>query len=71
MLGKTETLAFEPWPEWDEELCKDDEKEIVLQINGKVRSKVNVSAGLSKEELLSIARTDEKIVAYLEGKTIV
>jgi leucyl-tRNA synthetase len=71
MLGKTETLAFEPWPVWDEELCKDDEKEIVLQINGKVRSKVNVSAGLSKEELLSIARTDEKIVAHLEGKTIV
>ncbi|MDC7224517.1 MAG: class I tRNA ligase family protein, partial [Spirochaetales bacterium] len=70
-LGKSESLAYETWPEWDEALCKDDEKEVVVQINGKVRAKMTVSAGLPKEELLALAKADEKIVALVEGKNII
>ena len=71
MLGKTESLAYEKWPVWDEELCKDDEKQVVLQINGKVRSKIMVTAGTTKEELLTLAKADEKMISYMDGKTVI
>ena len=71
MLGHRDTLAYEPWPSWDEQLAADDIKEIVLQINGKVRSKISVPTATAKEELEKLARADSKINEWLEGKTVV
>ena len=72
ILGKTETLAFESWPEWVEELTKDDEKEIVVQINGKVvRCKMLLAAGTSPDEMKAAAHAQERVKEYTEGKSII
>ena len=69
-LGHKDSLAYEPFPEWDEELCKVDEIEMVIQVNGKVRSKLAMSADAAEEEMKEAAMADEKIASYIEGKTI-
>jgi len=71
MLGKTGTLAFEAWPQWIEEYTLDDEKEIVVQINGKLRCKMMMPAGASAEELKKAAHDQDRIKELTEGKTIV
>ena len=60
-----------PWPKYDEAKCADSTVEIVVQINGKVRSKVSVSAEISKEAAISSAKKDERIAEAVSGKTIV
>lgn len=69
-LGHKETISYEPWPQYDEAKLISDEVEVVVQINGKVRSKLIVSREASKEELEKAAKNDEKIKALIEGKTI-
>ncbi|WGK69627.1 leucine--tRNA ligase [Candidatus Haliotispira prima] len=64
------TLAYEPWPTWDEALCQTDEKEIVFQVNGKLRSKALLPADAGKEDLLTAAKNDPKIQEQLAGKTV-
>ncbi len=70
-LGHNNTLAYEPWPEYDETMIKEDTIEIPIQVNGKLRGKITVSVDLSDNEILDIARKDEKISPYLSGKQIV
>ena len=70
-LGHTETLAYTAWPSWDENLVKEDTAEIVVQINGKVRTKLHLPAGTAKEELEKTAFAQERIQSLLEGKTVV
>jgi leucyl-tRNA synthetase len=67
-LGHTETLAYEPWPAFDPALTKEDEVEVPVQINGKVRVLLNVPAGLGKEELERVVLADTKVQALLAGK---
>ncbi len=64
-------MSLKAWPEFDEEKTKDDEIEIVVQVNGKIRDKIMIAAGLSKEETEAEALKAEKIKAEIEGKTIV
>ncbi len=59
------------WPEYDEQKTKDSTVEIVVQIKGKVRSRINVPADISKEDALAAAKADEKIAAEIAGKEIV
>lgn len=59
------------FPIADEEVAKEDELEIVVQINGKVRSRVKVSTDVTKDELEKIALDDEKVKEYTDGKEIV
>lgn len=59
------------WPEYDEEKCKDNEVEIALQVNGKFRGKINCGVGLSKEEVLELAKTNESFGKFIAGKEIV
>jgi leucyl-tRNA synthetase len=59
------------WPVYDEAICKDDEIEIVVQINGKVKSKLVISAEISKEDALTVAKNDEKIKELIDGKQII
>jgi leucyl-tRNA synthetase len=70
-LGQTESLTKVSWPTYQEELTVDDEIELVFQINGKVRSKTTVTKGLDKDASLALAKADEKIQGWLEGKSIV
>lgn len=70
MLGHTASITFEQWPAYDESYLVEDEVEIVLQVNGKVRSKVNMSKEATKEEMEEIALADEKVSSNIEGKTI-
>jgi leucyl-tRNA synthetase len=70
LLGHGQTLAYEPWPSYDPALLKDEEIEIPVQVNGKLRGKVVVPADADSTQLEAAARGDERIAALLEGKTI-
>ena len=59
------------WPAYDEAKCVDDTIEIVVQINGKIRAKLNVPADIEQAEALALAKEDEKIKDELQGKNII
>ncbi|MEJ8777731.1 leucine--tRNA ligase [Pseudogracilibacillus sp. ICA-222130] len=69
-LGHEDTIAYEPWPTYDEAKLVEDEVEVVLQVMGKVRSKLHVAKDISKEELETLALNDEKIKQWIDGKTV-
>ncbi len=71
ILGHTDTIAYESWPTYDESKCVDDEIEIAVQINGKVKDKITVSADISSEDAIAAAKGSEKVAASLEGMSIV
>ncbi|HTS62364.1 MAG TPA: leucine--tRNA ligase [Candidatus Acidoferrales bacterium] len=70
-LGKKGPVFRQSWPAYDPELAKEDEAEIVVQVNGKVRSRVFAPFGTAKEELEARALADEKVRALVEGKQVV
>ncbi|ALS37060.1 leucyl-tRNA synthetase [Enterococcus rotai] len=70
ILGNEESLTSAPWPVYDEAALVEDEVEVVFQVNGKVRAKLNIARGLSKEELEEKALTAEEIQSFIEGKTV-
>ncbi|GAB6275468.1 MAG: leucine--tRNA ligase [Rectinema sp.] len=70
-LGHEGSVSKAPWPAYREELTHDEEKEIVVQVNGKVRSKFIAPAGTSKDDLIEMAWRAEKIAEWLAGKEIV
>ena len=70
-LGHADTLAYEPWPQYDEGLIQEDTIEIPVQINGKVRSRVTVPVEAPQDDLARAAREDSKIAAQIAGKTII
>jgi len=69
-LGYDELLADVSWPLCDESALVRDELELVVQVNGKLRSKINVAANADNEAIQKLALADEKIMANTEGKTI-
>ncbi len=69
-LGETDTIAYAAWPEVDEALTIDDQVEISLQVNGKVRDVATVSATASKDELEQIALSNERLQKFIDGKEI-
>jgi leucyl-tRNA synthetase len=68
--GGSRPLAVEPWPAYDETLLIEDEVEIVLQINGKVRDKIVVKKEATREEVEAAARASSKIAEWTAGKEI-
>ena len=64
-------LAYEPWPDFDEALLKEDTIEIPVQINGKLRGRIVVPTGADSGVMEAAARADEKIAELLAGKSIV
>ena len=71
MLGGEGLLSLAPWPAYDEDKTVDDEIEIVVQINGKIRDKMNVPADIDRAGLEAVAMESERIRELTEGKTIV
>ncbi len=69
-LGHKEWIINVPWPTWDKEAIKEEMVTIVVQINGKVRSRMEVSANISREDAQNIALAQERIQALLAGKSI-
>jgi leucyl-tRNA synthetase len=69
-LGHKETLAYEPWPQYDLALTKEDTIEVPVQVNGKLRSKVTVPADADQAALESAALADERIRSLIEGKQV-
>lgn len=70
LMGKSVMIAGSQWPKLNEASLKTDEIEVVVQVNGKVRSKISVSAGASKEEVEESALNDEKVKEWVEGKEV-
>ena len=68
-LGE-EMVCQQQWPAYDENKCKDETIEIVVQVNGKVRGKLSMPADVAKDAAVAAAKTDEKICAAIGGKTI-
>ena len=71
MLGEKGSLLKAPWPKYDAELAKEEEIEIPVQVNGKLRSRVVVSADADESTVLERALADEKVKAAIAGKQIV
>ncbi|MGI6205546.1 MAG: leucine--tRNA ligase [Anaerovoracaceae bacterium] len=69
-LGHEGSVYFEKWPEYDESALVLDTVEIAVQINGKIKHRMNVSTGLSKDELSETALADETVKQLVEGKNI-
>ncbi len=58
------------WPEADPELARDDQVEVVVQVNGKLRARLAVPRGTGRDELERLAKDDPKAAPHLEAKTI-
>jgi leucyl-tRNA synthetase len=71
LLGHDRTLAYEPWPAFDEALIREDTVEIPVQVNGKLRGKVTLPAGSDQAAQEAAARDDARIAELLAGKAIV
>ncbi len=69
-LGHTDRLTYAPWPTYDEEVLKEDEIEIAVQVMGKLRGTVQVPADASKDDVLDAARAEENVARYLAEGTV-
>ena len=59
------------WPKYDESKCKDDVIEIVVQVNGKVRTRLSVAADIQKDDAIALAKAEDRIAAEINGKNVV
>ena len=59
------------WPKYDESKCKDDVIEIVVQVNGKVRTRLYVAADIQKDDAIALAKAEDRITAEINGKNVV
>jgi len=66
--GNPYSIHEQPWPEWDEEIAKEETITLIVQVNGKVRAKVDVPAGISDEEAERVALAEENVQRWLDGK---
>lgn len=71
LLGNDTILADVPWPEFDHTVAADEEITIVIQVNGKVRSKIVVPADEEDDRIKALALDDEKIMKFIAGKKVV
>jgi len=69
-LGHSGGIAAASWPSYDPDAVVEDQLTIVVQVNGKLRGKVLVDAGVAEEEVRAVALADEKVAAHIDGKTV-
>ena len=65
-MGHDKTIAYEPWPTYSEDQCKESEVTIAVQVNGKMRGTVMMEADLDNDTVLANVLANEKIAAFLE-----
>jgi leucyl-tRNA synthetase len=68
LLGNSKTLAYEPWPEVNEEYLKEDSFEYPVSFNGKMRFKIEFPVNTSKEDIIKTLLSDERTIKWLGGK---
>ncbi len=69
--GYEGVLSSAKWPTYDESKCREETVEIAVQVSGKIRARLNVPAEASAEEVIALAKDDERIAAEIAGKTLV
>jgi leucyl-tRNA synthetase len=69
-LGHAESLAYEPWPAFDPDMAREPQVEIAVQVNGKVKTRMTISADAGEEQMKQIAMDDPKVKAGLKGKSV-
>ena len=69
-LGHADGITRAAWPTWDESLCVDEEKEIVVQVNGKIRERFNAASGTEGSALEATARSMPKVQEWIAGREI-
>ena len=69
-LGNNDFIEKSGWPKWNEEFLKTDEIQIIVQVNGKLRGKIKVSANSEKDEILAIAKAEDNVSKFLQDKEI-
>ena len=60
-----------PWPAWDDELAADEVTTVVVQVNGKLRDRLEVPVDAEKDDVLALARAAENAARFLDGKQVV
>jgi leucyl-tRNA synthetase len=70
MLGNAPSIQNEPWPTYDPALCEEDEVEIPVQINGKVRGRITLPKNATEDQALAAARQLPSLAPHLEGKPL-
>lgn len=70
ILGHDGTITYEQWPSYDASKLVENTVQLVVQVNGKVRSHLKVARDLAKDKVEEAAKSDENVQKYLEGKTI-
>ena len=71
MIGKEASIFDIGWPDYDESAIQLDEVEIIVQVNGKVRNKINAPVGIDQDAMKDLALNDEKIKEFIERKNVV
>ena len=71
ILGHDKTLAYEPWPVFDEEMLAVDTLELPVQINGKLKGRITIAADATNDQILQAAKADPKVADAIEGKQMV
>src|SRR5258707_12782673 len=71
MLGHADGLWKSSWPTYNEDFARDDEVEIPVQVNGKVRGRLKIAAGTKEEVAVAMAQQDSAIAPHLNGKRVV
>ncbi len=69
-LGHSESIAFAPWPEADEQYLRNDTIEVAVQVNGKMRGRISIPAEATEEQVIAIARSDENVARHLFDKEL-
>ena len=67
--GNPYSIHQQPWPQWDEEAAREETISLIVQVNGKVRDKIDVPADTGEDEMKAVALASEKVTRWLEGKT--
>lgn len=70
LLGNKESMGFAPWPQYDPAALIENTAVIVIQVNGKVRSKIEVAANLNEDSLMQYVLADKKLEPWIQGKPV-
>lgn len=69
ILGHSDSLTYEQWPEYDKNLIKEKEIELAVQVNGKIKDRIVVAADTDEDQIKQKALASEKVLAALAGKS--
>ncbi len=70
-LGHEQSLAYATWPEFDAELLKTETIQIPVQVDGKIRGRIEIPADATEDFILKLAREDANVSRYLQGKQVI